>query len=345
MNVGLIGYGFAGRTFHAPVIASVRGLELKVIVQRVASDATQRYPKVNVVRSISELLKDEDVRLVVIATPNATHFELAAECLQAGRHVVIDKPFTTTSDEALRLIVLAERHNCRLTAYHNRRWDGDFLTVQRLISEGVLGTIVHFRSSFDRFRPEPKPNAWRESPGPGSGVLFDLGPHLLDQALVLFGKPSSLYANVRSEREGSRVDDAFDIELYYSEMRVHLGATMLALLPRPRFALNGTEGSFVKHGLDPQEEALRSGRTPLREDWGSEPENQWGEVAIARPEFSRRRLPTERGDYKRFYENVRDAIDGEAALAVTPQDAFNVMRLLELAFQSSSERRALPVEI
>jgi predicted dehydrogenase len=345
VKVGLVGYGFAGRTFHAPVVASVSGLELTAIVQRSTSDATERYPQVTVVGSVGELLKDEDVRLIVIATPNATHFELARECLQARRHVVIDKPFTTTSEEALTLTGLADKHECLLTAYHNRRWDGDFLTVQRLIADGVLGEVVHFRSSFDRFRPEQKPNAWRERPEPGSGVLFDLGPHLIDQALVLFGKPDSLYADVRSERMNALVDDAFDVQFLYPALRVHLGATMLALQPRPRFALDGTQGSFVKYGLDPQEEALRSGAMPVGHDWGSEPESQWGELALARAEASKRPVPTERGDYRRFYENVRDAISGTAALAITPRDAYNVMRILELTVQSSHERRVVPVEI
>ncbi len=219
IGVGLVGFGFAGSTFHAPVISAVSGLRLVAILQRSSSDASKKYPEAQIVRTMEELLALDCVRLVVIATPNTTHFDLAKRCLLAGRDVVIDKPFTTTYREAAELVDLARSTGRLLSVYQNRRWDGDFLTLQQLLNTGRLGRPVLFESHFDRFRPHLRAHAWREQAGPGSGVLFDLGPHLIDQALQLFGKPEGLIADVRAERDDAVVDDAFDIVLHYPRMR------------------------------------------------------------------------------------------------------------------------------
>jgi scyllo-inositol 2-dehydrogenase (NADP+) len=332
MNVGLVGFGFAGRAFHAPVISSVPGLKLTSILQRTGSDALERYPHARLVRSLPELLADQQMRLVVIATPNNSHFDLARDCLLAGRHVVIDKPFTTTAAEALKLIDLAKSRDCILTVYHNRRWDGDFLTVRKLLAAGALGRLVDFRSSFDRFRPRLKPGAWRERAEPGAGLLFDLGPHLIDQALVLFGLPRRIHADVRIERDGAVVDDAFDLDMYYPDLRVRLSATMLAAAPSARFTLHGTSGSFIKFGLDPQEEALRRGDVPGGADWGKDPEKCWGQLFTgSEGRICASSVAAERGDYRAFYEDLRDAIAANRPPAVTSEQAYNVMQILERA--------------
>src|SRR5450755_2299205 len=216
IDVGLVGFGFAGRTFHAPVIAAVEGLRLAAILQRTGAEAQLAYPATPVVRTLEQLLAIESIRLVVIATPNPTHFHLAKQCLLAGRDVVIDKPFATTYAEAADLVDLANTSKRLLSVYQNRRWDGDFLTIRHLLPERKLGRVVLFESHFDRFRPHLKENAWRERNEPGSGVLFDLGPHLIDQAMVLFGTPEAISADVRTERDGAAVDDAFDVALYYA---------------------------------------------------------------------------------------------------------------------------------
>src|SRR5271165_6662477 len=343
IDVGLVGFGFAGRTFHAPVITAVEGLRLAAILQRTGPEAQLAYPATPVVRTVEQLLAIESVRLVVIATPNTTHFDLAKQCLLAGRDVVIDKPFATTYAEAAELVDLANQKQRLLSVYQNRRWDGDFLTLLRLLAEGKLGRIVLFESHFDRFRPQRKDKAWRERPEPGSGVLFDLGPHLIDQAMVLFGPPEAISADVRIERDGAAIDDAFDIVLYYPGMRALLRAGVLVSTPTPRFAVQGTLGGYLKYHLDPQEDALKRGETPTGESWGHETPARWGTLLVAQGDsLVPEKLPTLPGDYRQYYRNVRDAILGATPLAVTPEQALRVMRALEMTRESSRQRCVLP---
>jgi len=342
INVGLIGFGFAGRTFHAPVIRAVSGLRLAAILQRKGDEAANRYPDIRIARTLEELLASHSIQLVVIATPNTSHFDLARQCLLAGRHVVIDKPFATTYAEAAELVALAEKCGRLLSVYQSRRFDGDFKTVRNLIASEALGRIVLFESHYDRYRLQLRPGAWREQVGPGNGVFFDLGPHLIDQALTLFGTPEAVSADIRIERDQAVVDDAFDVTLLYPRLRVLLRGTMLASKPAPHFVIHGTHGSYVKHGLDPQENALKRGETPGGPAWGKEPPEAWGTLSqVEGDKIIERTIPTEAGDYCEYYENVRDAILGKAALAVTPQGALNVMRVLELAQKSSHERRVI----
>ncbi len=322
LNVGLVGFGFAGKVFHAPIIRAVDGLRLAAIERR----------------SVDDLLA-QPVDLVVIATPNTSHHPIAKQCLLARRHVVIDKPFTTTVSEAEELVQLAKEARRVLSVYQNRRYVGDFVTLRTLLSEGTLGRIVVFESHFDRFRPEVKPSAWREQPLPGSGLWFDLGAHLLDQALALFGIPQAIGADIRMERDGAAVDDAFDVTLHYPRMLALLRASMLTASPGPTFAIHGTQGSFIKYGLDPQEAALRSGRTPDESGWDREPAELYGKLTT--PEGART-IPTIPSSFTHYYENVRDAILGKAQLAVTPEQALDVMRGLELAVASSQRRCVLP---
>ena len=339
LNVGLVGFGFAGKVFHAPVIRVVEGLRLTTIVQRSGGGAPDpRYADVEFVKSVAELLA-RAIDLIVIATPNTSHHPIARQCLLAGRHVVIDKPFTTTAAEADELVQLGKEKRRVLSAYQNRRYVGDFVTLQRLLSEGVLGQVAIFESHFDRFRPELKPTAWREQPQPGSGLWFDLGAHLLDQALVLFGMPQAISADIRIERQGAAVDDAFDVTLHYPHMRALLRASMLAASPGPTFAVHGAKGSFIKYGLDPQEAALKSGRTPDESNWDAEPSEMYGKLTT--PEGTRT-IPTIPSSFTHYYENIRDAILGTAQLAVMPEQALNVMRGLELAVASSQKRCVLP---
>ena len=330
LDVGLVGFGFAGRVFHAPVIRAVAGLRLSAIVQRHGAP-DPGYADVDFVTSVDELLT-RSVDLVVIATPNTSHHPIAKQCLLAGRHVVIDKPFAPTLAEAQDLVELAKTQRRVLSVYQNRRYVGDFVTLQRLLAEGILGRIVVCESHFDRFRPELKPGAWRERPEPGAGGWFDIGPHLLDQAFLLFGIPSAI------ERDGARVVDAFDVTLHYPNLRAVLRASMLAAAPGPSFAVYGTGGSFIKYGVDAQEAALKAGRTPGEPDWDADPPALYGTLTTAE---GTRPVPTIPSSYARYYENVRDAIRGTAQLAVTPEHALDVMRGLELAVASSQQRRVL----
>jgi predicted dehydrogenase len=340
--VGLIGYGMAGQVFHAPVIHSVPELRLKKIVERHGNQSKERYPRVEIVRDVSELLEDDEIELIVVATPNSSHFELARQSLMTGKHVVVDKPFTNTSAQAQELIELAKAQKRVITVHHNRRWDGDFLTVQKLIDGNVPGRLAEYESHFDRFRSQVRSGAWREEEGEGSGIMFDLGSHLIDQAQVLFGLPGSITADVRIQRDKAKAVDNFEVILDYDDLKVTLKATMLARQPGPRFLLYGTEGSFVKYGLDPQEESLKNGHTPTEPGWGEEPKEQWGRLNTRLGELHVEGVvETLPGCYQAFYQNVADAIRGRAELAVKPEEARDTIRIIELAMQSSREKRTV----
>jgi scyllo-inositol 2-dehydrogenase (NADP+) len=340
IDVGLIGFGLAGRAFHAQVIRATPGLRLAAILQRHGNEAAEKYPDVRLVRSVGELLDVRDIRLVVIATPNETHAPIARQCLEAGRDVVVDKPFATTWKEAAELVELARKCGRLITVYQNRRYDGDFQAIRQIVAEGMLGRIVRFETNYDRFRPDLKPGAWRERVGPGSGILFDLAPHLIDHALVLFGLPEAVTADIRMERTVAAVDDSFDVMLHYpAGMRAALRSTMLAVAPRPRFVLHGTHGAFFKQTFDPQEINLRRGYVPENGAWGGEPEEDWGVLTTVENDVATKRsVPSATSDYRDYYANVRDAILGGATLAVTPEHALDVMRVLEMAQESSRTR-------
>jgi len=348
VRVGLIGFGMAGQSFHAPVIRGVTGMELACILERKGTRAREKYPEVRVARTVEELLEDKQIQLCVIATPNDSHFELAKTCLLAGRDVVVDKPFAPTLAESEELVRLAAELGRLITVYQDRRWDGDFQTVKKIVKSGKLGTVVEYECRYDRFRLEPKANAWRERPDqPGAGVLFDLGPHLIDQALMLFGEPRAITASAFCERETSRVDDAFDVCFEYSKsgggLRAMLRARIVAYAPGPHFLMHGTKGSFVKYGMDPQEMRLRGENCPQGldwgADWGEEAEEGWGTLSlVGEPNV---KVKTDRGDYRGFYANVRDAIEKKSPLEVTPQQALRTMRAVVLAHKSSRERRTV----
>jgi predicted dehydrogenase len=357
IRTAVLGYGFSGSIFHSPFIAAVPGLELSAIMQRHGDTAAADYPNARILRSTGEVFRDPLIDLIVVATPNQTHFALAQSALRAGKHVVIDKPFAATSAEARELITLATQQRKVLAPFHNRRFDGDFLTVRKIVANGILGRVTQVISHYDRYRPIPRANSWKEAGGPANGLLFDLGPHLLDQALALFGTPKYITANVRSDRDVTAIDDAFDIVLDFASpngrnLRYECHATMLAAEPTARFRVHGTLGSYLKFGLDPQEAALLAGARPPQlgspEPWLPEAESAWGMLTLppnpAKPgQLERSKLATEAGDYRRFYVNVRDAIRGDAPLAIPAEDAYRTIRLLEMAIQSSSENRTLTV--
>jgi predicted dehydrogenase len=360
ISTAVIGYGLGGRVFHAPFVSAVPGLRLATIMQRKGDEAARAYPGVKISRSLEEVLTDPAISLVVVSTPNETHFVLAKQALTAGKHVVIDKPFSTTSEEALELGALAKSKGLHVVPFHNRRWDGDFLTVKKLIAEHAVGRLVTFESHFDRFRPIPRENTWKEAANPANGMLFDLGPHLVDQTLALFGPPAAITASVRSDRDQTAIEDAFDITLHYPNysgipgkgLLAHCRTSYLACDNAPRFLLHGTAGSFKKHGLDPQEPALVGGaKVPTlgsQQPWLPESESAWGKLTVAPVPADpamliARQVRTEPGDYRGFYANVRDAILGAAPLAVTPEDGYRTIRLLELARESSAAARTLAV--
>jgi scyllo-inositol 2-dehydrogenase (NADP+) len=360
IRTAVLGYGFGGRIFHCPFIAAVPGLELAAILvanpERAAA-AAATYPQARIYPKLDDVLSDPSIDLIVVTTPNASHFELATAALNAGKHVVVDKPLAATSAEARSLIDLAAAQGKLLAPFHNRRYDNDFLTVRKLVAEGTLGRIVQVLSHYDRYRPLQRPNSWKEAALPANGNLYDLGPHLIDQAIALFGTPTAVTASVRYDRDQTDIDDAadviFDFVLNGKQVRYECHETMLAADPAPRFRVHGTLGSYTKSGLDPQERALLDGAKPpqigSQQPWLPEPESAWGTLTLATErkepvQFQRKPYPSVTGDYRLFYANVRDAIQGTAPLAIPAEDGFRTIRLLELALQSSQEKRTVQVD-
>ena len=343
IRVGLVGFGMAGRVFHAPLLSSVEGLELAAVMERSTNQAAERYPGITVHRSLEAMLADPSLGLFVVATPNGTHFALAKEILSVGRNVVVDKPMTLASAEAAELIGLARKHKALLAPFHNRRWDSDFLTIQKLLHGDSLGRLVSFESRFDRWRPVPHTERlWRENADAGGGTLLDLGPHLADQALTLFGKPEAVSADVLREKDRPGVNDAINIRLRYPGLIVTLGANNLSLPAAPRFHLRGTKGNYRKSGLDPQEAALNKITRIEDPAWGQEPTTAWGllYVDIDGGKVSRP-VPAVTGDYRLFYVGIRDALLGKAGAPVTGVDGWRVARLLEWTAESSEKRREI----
>ena len=345
IRVGIVGFGMGGRVFHGPLVSSVEGLEFAAVLERSTAHAAGRYPGVKTYCSLEEMLSDSSLDLFVVTTPSGTHFEVARKILEAGRPVVIDKPMSVTSAQIAKLIRLAATKNVLLTPFHNRRWDSDFLTIKKLLDEGSLGHLVSFESRFDRWRPiKPTDRLWKENADLGGGTLLDLGTHIGDQALALFGKPESISADVRCEREWATVNDAFTIRLRYPNgLKVILGANSLSLPAGPRYHLRGTKGNYWKYGMDPQEAALNKiTRIAADGPWGREPRAEWGTLhidegggAVTCP------VEPEIGDYRFYYSSIRNALLGKGRIPVDPVDAWRVARLLEFAVESSNHRREI----
>lgn len=339
LSVGLLGFGLAGSVFHAPLIQSDPRLRLTAVASSRTDDIRRVAPQAVAVAGADAILTDPAIDLVVIATPNISHAPLARAALMAGKHVVIDKPMAATASEADDLIDLARRQDRLLTVFQNRRWDGDFLTARTLVDSGTLGRVYHYEAHFDRFRPAIKPG-WRETPLPGSGVLFDLGAHLIDQALALFGRPLTVTADVGAQRPEAEVDDWFHLILGYGRMRAILHAGTVVCRPGPRFQLHGDRGSFLKHGMDGQEAALRAGRVPGDgAPWGLDDPALDGTLWGA--DGSERTVPTIPGDYPAFYRGIAAAILDGAPPPVTAEAGRDVLRLLEACLQSAAEKRTV----
>ncbi|MCC6929276.1 MAG: oxidoreductase [Gemmatimonadaceae bacterium] len=326
INVALVGFGFAGRSFHAPLVAAVEGLRLHTIVSSQGALARGAHPDARVVGDYDEALTDPHIDLVVLATPNAVHARQAHAALSAGKHLVVDKPFTVTVEEAESVVAHAERAGRVLAVFHNRRWDSEFVTVRKLIGDGALGDVRYFESRIDRYRPVVR-DRWRERAGAGAGLWYDLGPHLVDQALQLFGQPLGVEGDLVIQRDGAQVDDYFHVVLRYERLRVVLHASMLAAANDLRFVVHGTRGSYVKFGTDPQEEVLRGGGVVGGAEWGVD--RQPGVLTSYEGERRVERVvESERGDWRAFYEGVRDAVRGIGGNPVPPSEAVEVMRVV-----------------
>lgn len=339
IKVAIVGFGKGARIYNAPDICSVEGFEITKIMtannENIAA-AKKDFPSAKVVAAFEEIIEDPEIKLVVITTPNHLHKEFAEKALKAGKHVVVEKPFTPTVSEANELIELAGKNNRILSVHHNRRWDSDFLTIKKILKEKKLGVIVEYEAHFDRFRNEVK-DSWKEKKElPGSGILYDLGSHLIDQALILFGLPTEVFADLRIQRENSEVIDNFELLLFYPDLKVTLKAGMLVKEKGPTFSIFGRNGSFLKYGEDSQEESLKLGLKPKNlPDWGMEPQEIWGKLNTLEESLS---VKSERGNYTKFYQNIYNAITGKEDLLVKPEEARDVIKVIELALKSQTEK-------
>lgn len=337
IRTALVGYGSVAEKMHAPLISVCPDLDFVAIVERNSNRCEEKYPKVRTFRSLDELLEADYADLICITTPNEFHFPMAKQCLQAGKHVVVDKPVTIFSHEAEELEKLARERGLVCSVFHNRRFDGDFRTLQKLVGEKTLGRLVYLESHFDRFRPNVSEN-WREKEVPGNGITYDLGSHLIDQVVLLFGKPEAIYADIQKQRKNAVADDYFDISLYYDGFKARVTAGVLVSVPTPKFILLGEKGSFQKYFLDVQEQAFKDGKKPEGSDWGVDPEERWGKLFLENETLS---YPTLPGDYRIFYQNVADAILKGEHLKVTLPQTISVLKLIESAFVSAREGRKI----
>jgi len=340
LRVALVGYGLAGRVFHAPLITATPGLALHTVVSSDAGKVHVDLPDVGVVSDPQSAFDDPAIGLVVIASPNITHAPLAIAALRAGKHVVVDKPFAIDLAQAQAVATAAHASGHLLAVFHNRRWDADFLALRALVEAGTLGDIAEVHSHFDRFRPTV-PDRWRERAGPGAGLWLDLGPHLVDQALQLFGLPQAVQADIAIQRTGAQVDDYVHVVLRYPRLRVVLHAGALVPGAGLRFAVHGTRGSWFKHGLDPQEAMLRAHGVPGAADWGVDPVP--GQLLHVESDGSVRDAPSPApaGDYRAFYAGIRDAIRDGAPPPVTVDEALDVMRVLQAGIDSAANGRVV----
>jgi scyllo-inositol 2-dehydrogenase (NADP+) len=344
VTVGVIGYGFAGKVFHAPLLDALEEFDLVKIVSSRTQQIKEDLPNVEVIASVEDIWEDDSIELVVVATPNSTHFELAKAGLSAGKHMVVDKPFVNRSSEGKTLINLAKQKKRCLSVYHNRRFDNDFLTIKEILDKGELGKINTYIAHYDRFRPKLK-GGWKEEELPGSGVLFDLGSHLIDQALVLFGMPITIFADFGFQRDGSRVTDFVHLVLNYDEVKVILHVGTIVANPGPHFQIHGDKGSFVKYGMDSQEASLIGGNQPGDPGWGEDTENFYGTLTrYQHDQLLSEKLKTRTGCYESFYQQMAKSITENGTLPVMAIDAVNVVRVIEYAMKSNEEKRTVFIE-
>ncbi|HUC81453.1 MAG TPA: Gfo/Idh/MocA family oxidoreductase [Flavisolibacter sp.] len=342
IKTALLSYGMSGRIFHAPFLLVNPRFEFTAVWERSKNLAQERYPGVSTYRSLEELLSDEQVELVIVNTPNFTHYEYTKKALLAGKHVIVEKPFVVTAAEGEELIAIAKEKNVLLSVYQNRRFDSDYRTIKRIVEEGWLGEIVEAEFHFDRYKEEISAKSHKETPGPGTGALYDLGSHILDQALQLFGMPKAVFADICIMRPVSQVDDYFELLLYYTNLRVRLHSSYLVREPLPGYILHGTKGSFLKHKTNVQEEALDKNILPETENWGVEPEDQKGFLHTEKDgQVLKQYIPSEKGNYNDYFTAIAAAIREGAPNPVTGEDGLKVIQIIEAAYESSQQKRVV----
>jgi scyllo-inositol 2-dehydrogenase (NADP+) len=338
IKTALCSFGMSGWVFHAPFLDLHPGFELYAVLERSKNRAVEKYPGIKTLRSIETLLEDSAIELIIVNTPNATHFPFAKAALLAGKHVIVEKPFTVTMEEADELIDIASEKNLVLSVYQNRRFDSDYRTVKKVLDAGLLGTMVEAEIHFDRYKEELSPKLHKETPGPGTGLLYDLGSHMIDQALQLFGMPDSVFADISIMRPISQVDDYAELILFYPRLRVRIKSSYQVREALPSYIMHGSKGSFIKARTDIQEKCLVEGLSPSSPDWGKEPENEKGLLHTEiGGKIVREFLVSERGNYMDFYQGIYESIRMGKPVVVTPQQGRDIIRVIEAAYQSNHQ--------
>lgn len=345
IKVGLSAFGMSGRVFHTPLIHAHPHFALHAVLQRRGDDALRHYPECRLVKNFRDLLNDDNIELIVVNTPEYLHFEMAAQVLEAGKHVVVEKAFTPTVLEAQQLIELAQKNQKILSVFQNSRWHGDFLTIKKIVENRMLGQLVDYEAHYDRFRNYIDEGNWKENHHPGTGVLYNLGSHMIDQVLQLFGWPQSVQADIRIQRPGGKVEDNFELVMNYGPLKVTLKSSYLVREAGPRYVLHGTQGSYIKYGADPQEALLKAGKSPLEDNWGKEPPSMWGSLNTQlKGVHLEGKVETLPGAYMGFYDNIYAAIREGKELEVKPEQAMRVIAIIEAAVQSNQEKRRITLE-
>lgn len=342
IKTALCSFGMSGQLFHAPFIDIHEGFNLHAVLERTKNLAEAIYPNIQTFRSLDALLQDDTIELIIVNTPNITHYDFTKKCIEAGKHVIIEKPFAATVTEAAALIQLADKHNVKLSVYHNRRWDSDFKTVKKIVQEGKLGNIIEAEFHYDRFEPNLSYKTHKETPTKGVGSLYDLGSHIIDQALQLFGLPNSVFASLNNFRENSKVADYFDVKLYYNSHYVTLKSSYFVRESLPAYQIHGTKGSFIKSKADIQEVSLQKGIKPNTENWGIEPVAEKGLLHILKSDgYFKQLIPSEIGNYKAYFDGMYNAIRNDKPLPVLAKEALNVIKIIEAALQSNTEKKVI----
>jgi scyllo-inositol 2-dehydrogenase (NADP+) len=344
INTALCSYGMSGKLFHAPFIDATAGFNLYAVWERSKNTAAADHPNIQTYHSLEALLADGQVELVVVNTPNSTHYGYAKQCLDAGKHVIVEKPFTVTTAEATELMELAQAKGLLLSVYQNRRYDSDFRTIQQVLQQALLGDVVEAEFHFDRYREALSPKLHKETPGPGTGALYDLGAHLIDQALLLFGMPQAVFADIAIIRPQSQVDDYFELLLYYPKLRVRLKCSYLVKEALPGYIIHGSKGSFIKPKTDVQETQLQAGNKPTDNGWGQEPPGDRGLLHTAvGGKTIREHIPSLQGHYGDYYKAVYGALVHNGPVPVTAAEGKRVIQIIEAAIESNRTQKVVAI--
>jgi scyllo-inositol 2-dehydrogenase (NADP+) len=342
IKTALCSFGMSGWVFHAPFINVHPGFELYAVWERSKNLAAEKYPGVITYRTLDEMLADKNIELVIVNTPNYTHYEYAKKALMAGKHIIVEKPFTVASAEGEELLTLAAKQQRKISVYQNRRYDSDYRTIKKVLEEGWLGNMVEAEFHYDRFKEEISPKVHKETPGPGTGAVYDLGSHLIDQALQLFGMPQAVFADITIMRPVSQVDDYFELLMYYPSWRVRLKSSYQVREALPGYVLHGSKGSFIKPKTDVQETRLQAGAVPGGADWGREPDAERGLLHTEKNgKLVREHIPSLQGNYLDYYEGIYQSLRNNAPLPVTAEDGLKVVRIIEAAIESNREHSVM----